>query len=201
MWLVGFYYPKGMNKPTEYCPSMNIQYWCYWFGINRFSKFQSHKETNLQPKMYLNVLQKLLRLFIDTHKAIRSVVLIFRVLELNYYRPHPNDGGRYCFQFVCQFTPRRCTYLPADRGGYLPSCLWGGGTYLPVNGVGGTYLDTDGRYLPSCWLGGEPTFAAGVMRLAFTQEDFFANTNFQKEKSNNSWPPFIGRCVAKVLLI
>ena len=34
----------------------------------------------------------------------------------NFYRPHPKDGGTYCFQFVCQST---------SRGGY-PSQIWGG---------------------------------------------------------------------------
>ena len=36
------------------------------------------------------------------------------------YHPHPKDGGRYCFQFVCQFTPR----------------LGGGGRMHPRSGQG-----------------------------------------------------------------
>ena len=47
------------------------------------------------------------------------------LLEVQYfYRPHPKDGGRYCFQFVCQSTPRR-------GGGVTPSQVWVGGVPHP----------------------------------------------------------------------
>ena len=55
--------------------------------------------------------------------------------SLLYYRPHPKDGGRYCFQFVCQFTPRPGgggVPDPALEGGY-PVSGWG----VPVSGLGG----------------------------------------------------------------
>ena len=36
---------------------------------------------------------------------------------LLFYRTHPKDGGRYCFQFVCQSTPRgRGRGTPARSG-------------------------------------------------------------------------------------
>ena len=44
----------------------------------------------------------------------------------SYYRPHPKDGGRYCFQFVCQFTPRLGEVPPSASTGYpLPRSDWG----------------------------------------------------------------------------
>ena len=57
----------------------------------------------------------------------------------NYYRPHLKDGGRCCFQFVCQFTPRQ-------RGGGTPSQVWMGWYPIP---------DPDGGCTPSqVWTGG-----------------------------------------------
>ena len=49
------------------------------------------------------------------------------------YRPHPKDGGRYCFQFVCQFTSRGGG--PRSGGGY-PVSDPGGGTQSQIWGVG-----------------------------------------------------------------
>ena len=53
------------------------------------------------------------------------------------YHPHQKDGGRYCFQFVCQFTSRgrgvpqsglgRVPHPRSDWGG-TPSQVWLGGT-------------------------------------------------------------------------
>ena len=48
-----------------------------------------------------------------------------------FYRPHPKDGGRYCFQIVCQSTPRR-----GAGGGYpIPGLDRG----VPIRGPGGGY--------------------------------------------------------------
>ena len=68
-----------------------------------------------------------------------------------YYRPHPKDGGRYCFQFVCQFTSwgrgggatpvRSGGGAPHPRsgpgGGGTPSQVWPGGVPYPRSGWGG----------------------------------------------------------------
>ena len=63
-----------------------------------------------------------------------------------FYRPHPKDGGRYCFQFVCQSTPRR-----GRRGTPARSGWWGGGYLDGGDGypgqvliVGGTPASLDG---------------------------------------------------------
>ena len=117
----------------------------------------------------------------------------------HFYRPHPKDGRRYCFQFVCQFT---------SRGGGTPSQVWPGGYPIPGLAGGGTAPDL-GRgtpprpgmgyppgpgtgYPPWAWDGVPPPprhgtgyppppptwdiastcYVAGGMPLAFTQEDF-----------------------------
>ena len=56
------------------------------------------------------------------------------------YRPHPKDGGRYCFQFVCQFTPRRGGGGTPARSGWwgVPQPgLDGGGREVPQPGLYG----------------------------------------------------------------
>ena len=63
-----------------------------------------------------------------------------------YYRPHPKDGGRYCFQFVCQSTRRQ-------GGGGTPARFgwWVGG--VPWSGLDG------GGYPGQVWMvggGGTP---------------------------------------------
>ena len=45
-----------------------------------------------------------------------------------FYRPHPKDGGRYCFQFVCQSTSQ-------GGGGVAPSQVWLRG--VPIPGLAG----------------------------------------------------------------
>ena len=45
------------------------------------------------------------------------------------YRPHPKDWGRYCFQFICQSTPR-------SGGGGYPIPGPGGGLPHPRSGWG-----------------------------------------------------------------
>ena len=78
---------------------------------------------------------------------------------LTFYRPHPKDEGRYCFQFVCQFTPGGEYPVPGlGRGGTpcqvwirggTPSQVWMGGCPIP-----GLYR----RGTPSqVWTGGTPS--------------------------------------------
>ena len=101
---------------------------------------------------------------------------------VNYYRPHPKDGGRYCFQFVGPHldrggrgtrsslgwggTPSPGGTPTLDGGGYPVSGLggypisgWGGGGY-PVSGLGG-YPSQVGGYnisgLGGCTLGTSPS--------------------------------------------
>ena len=75
------------------------------------------------------------------------------------YRPHPKDGGRYCFQFVCQFTSRErgggypisgmgrgVPHLRSRYGG-TPSQVWVGG--YPISGLGGT----PSQGVPYVWRG------------------------------------------------
>ena len=66
-------------------------------------------------------------------------------IQFNYYRPHPKDGGRYCFQFVCQSTygggtPVRSGWgghpIPGLAGGGTPSQVWLGGVPHPRSGWG-----------------------------------------------------------------
>ena len=70
---------------------------------------------------------------------------------LSFYRPHPKDGGRYCFHFVCQFTSQGGGYPIPGLGGYpipglarevphprsglegTPSQVWSGG--YPISGL------------------------------------------------------------------
>ena len=70
------------------------------------------------------------------------------------YRPHPKDGGRYCFQFVCQFTPRlrRDTQPGLDGGGRgeCPRKVW------MVGGVPWPGLDGGGISQPGLDGGGTP---------------------------------------------
>ena len=69
-----------------------------------------------------------------------------RALRNYIYRPHPKDGGRYCFQFVCQSTSRGGGVPQSGRGGIPHLRSWG----VPHSrsGWGGT---------PSqVWLGGDP---------------------------------------------
>ena len=106
----------------------------------------------------------------------------------NFYRPHSKDGGRYCFQFVCQFTSRggggggtpvrsRGGYpIPSLAGGVphprsrrgeggTPSQVWmgGGGTQgtPPTRSGWGTPQTWDG-YPPQTWDGVPPTTWEGV---------------------------------------
>ena len=62
-------------------------------------------------------------------------------LWLRYYCPHPKDGGRYCFQFVCQSTCQVWGGVPHHRSvrGGTPSKVWLGGYPIPgLAGEGGT---------------------------------------------------------------
>ena len=119
-----------------------------------------------------------------------------------FYRPHPKDGGRYCFQFVCQSTPRRggggypSQVLMVGGGGSTPARsgwlgrgypgqVWmvgGGVPRAPPGQVWMAYPPTMtgwGTHPP--WLDGVPPpptsiastcCTASGMPLAFTQEDF-----------------------------
>ena len=72
--------------------------------------------------------------------------LIGHVLMSNIYRPHPKDGGRYCFQFVSQSTPRW------GGGGVPQPGLNGGGAGVLRPGVDGR-----GGYPGQVWMvGGTP---------------------------------------------
>ena len=96
------------------------------------------------------------------------------------YRPHPKDGGRYCFQFVCQSTPWGGVPQPGlDGGGVTParsgwdgmgweyaSQVWmvGGGEPQPgldkgvpqpgLDGGGGIRPGLDGGYPSQVWMVG-----------------------------------------------
>ena len=76
----------------------------------------------------------------------------------NFYRPHPKDGGRYCFQFVSSHLD----------GAGTPSFLIGpgrGGNPYPRSGLGGGV----GGVTPCpCQVEGQD----GGVPLAFTQKDF-----------------------------
>ena len=41
---------------------------------------------------------------ISSKVKIKEIIKFCSTLSC-YYRPHPKDGRKYCFQFVCQFTP------------------------------------------------------------------------------------------------
>ena len=86
----------------------------------------------------------------------------------NCYRPHPIHGGRYCFQLVCQSTPRQGGGGTLARsgwwggggypgqvwmvGGWVPTKWWEG--YLPGPGLDGG----GGGYRSQVWMvGGIPT--------------------------------------------
>ena len=60
-----------------------------------------------------------------------------------YYRPHPKDGGRYYFHFVCQSTPWRGQGYPIPRSGWggVPhsQVLMGGGVPYPRSWWGYPY--------------------------------------------------------------
>ena len=62
---------------------------------------------------------------------------------VNNYRPHLKDGGKYCFQFVCQSTPQ--------WGGGYPSQVWMVGGEASQPG-----LDGGGTPARSGWWGGTP---------------------------------------------
>ena len=109
------------------------------------------------------------------HHCVHSASLLERGGQIcDFYRPHPKNGGRKCFDTllsVCLFTGCTCppaygwgsAYLPVDRNGtyldkrkgYLPWLPWGvptfemmgEGTYFP--GDGGTYLPADGEGIPT----------------------------------------------------
>ena len=53
-----------------------------------------------------------------------------------YYQPHTKDGGRYCFQFVCQST---------SWGGGVPRSGLGG---YPIPGLGGVPHPRSGWGVP-----------------------------------------------------
>ena len=63
---------------------------------------------------------------------------------LNYYRPHPKDGGGYCFQFVCQFTSRGGGVpqsgpggIPHPKSGWMGVPMPGLARGYPIPGLGG----------------------------------------------------------------
>ena len=83
-----------------------------------------------------------------------SFLVVPRDMKFHFYCPHPKDGGRYCFQFVCQSTPRPGGGTPARSGwwggaGGCPSQVWvvggtparsgwwGGGRGVPQLGLDG----------------------------------------------------------------
>ena len=67
-------------------------------------------------------------------------------MKCSRYRLHLKDGRRYCFQFVCQSTPR--------WGGGTPSQIWTGGYPIPGPVEGGGY--------PIQLMGGYPNLGQGV---------------------------------------
>ena len=84
--------------------------------------------------------------FRTTHNRLTSVFgqMAGRVDEHNYnYRPHPKDGGRYCFQFVCQFTSRGGVPGPGP-GREVPGPGPGGGSRSQI--WGGTWSQVQGGY-------------------------------------------------------
>ena len=70
-----------------------------------------------------------------------------------FYRPHPKDGGRQYFHFVCQSTPQRGWGDTPSQvwkgGGYTIPGLDGGGGVLPIPGL-------DGGILSHVWIRGYP---------------------------------------------
>ena len=68
-----------------------------------------------------------------------DVAATWQSMDVNgpYYRPHPKDEERYCFQFVCQFTPRGGVPHPRSGWGGTPSQVWMGG--YPISGLRAGY--------------------------------------------------------------
>ena len=132
------------------------------------------------------------------------------------YRPHPKDGGRYCFQFVCQSTLAGGGGTPSQvwLGGYpmgwgtppdlrwstLPDLGWGTpppdlgwGTPPPNLGWGtpprpGTGYPPPPSIASTCY-----GYAAGGMPLAFTQEDFLVFVYFRNPQK---YDELISSCAA-----
>ena len=86
------------------------------------------------------------------HKPMSSDVTRFPKLcdwqsQVTCYRPHPKDGGRYCFQLVCQSTHRWGVPKPGlDGGGGYPDQVW------MVGGVPWPGLDGGGGYPSQVWM-------------------------------------------------
>ena len=89
-----------------------------------------------------------------------------------YYCPHPKDGWRYCFQFVCQSTSG------LGRWGGTPSQVWGypiqdlmvGGYPIQVWKVGVPHPGLGGGYPIQVWMvKGTPASSGwwGVPRVPF----------------------------------
>ena len=117
----------------------------------------------------------------------------------DFCRPHPKDGRRYCFQFVCQSIPRlgggESTPIPGQDGGYpipdqdgVPPTISRMG-YHPMAGWGYSLSAGWGDPPSQVKTGGSTPnwnsiactcYAAGGMPLAFTQEDFLVLTAFEK---------------------
>ena len=80
---------------------------------------------------------------------------------LSCYRPHPKDGGRYCFQFVCQSTSRG---VPQSGLGGYPIPGLAGGVPHPRSGQRGTPSQVWWGGTPSqvCWGVPHPRSGRGV---------------------------------------
>ena len=75
-----------------------------------------------------------------------------------FYRPHPKNGGRYCFQFVCQFT------TSGQQGEYpiwLMGVPWGTPSHWDWIGVPSSLSGLDGGTPYWDWMGVPPPPQSG----------------------------------------
>ena len=79
---------------------------------------------------------------------VPKTALSISLQVLHYYRPHPKDGGRYCFQFVSPHLDGGGGETPSNQWGIPPSFLMGAGTPIPPNG-GTPILPNVGEVPPS----------------------------------------------------
>ena len=85
---------------------------------------------------------------------------------VNYYRPHPKDGGKYCFQFVGPHLDREGRGTRSSLGwggtpssGGYPNLGWGRVPSLRSGGV--PHLRLGGRGVPGLRSGGVPHLRSG----------------------------------------
>ena len=122
-----------VGRTCDFPITEKFRYCCisaYRISLSKIRQFKTCKPSLIYPAYFVQVCSELFS-------------------ESNIYRPHPKDGGRYCFQFVGSHVEVHLSGVPHARSGQgVPHPRFRQGVPHPRSGLNRGYpiQDQDGEY-------------------------------------------------------